>query len=46
MGALTRYEAYITIWEVKNVTNMAMIFSLCGNGRNERYYCYLKRDAV
>ena len=46
MDVLTRYWAYITIWEVKNVTNMAMIFSLCGNGRNEQYCCHLKRDAV
>lgn len=46
MDVLTRYWAYITVWEVKNVTNMVIIFSLCGNSRNERYYCYLKRDAV
>ena len=46
MDVLTRYRAYITIWEVKNVTNMTIIFSLCGNGRNKQYYCYLKRDTV
>lgn len=46
MGALTRYRTHITIWEVENVTNMAIIFSLRGNGRNEHYYCCLKRDTV
>ena len=46
MDVLTRYRTYITIWEVKNVTNVVMIFLLCGNSRNELYCYYLKRDTV
>ena len=46
MDVLTRYRTYITIWEVKNVTNIATMFSLYGNSRNEQYCYYLKRDAV
>ena len=32
MDVLTRYRAYITIWEVKNVTKIVMMYLLRSNG--------------
>ena len=31
MDVLTRYRAYITIWELKNVTKIVMIYLLCSH---------------
>ena len=46
MDALTRYRAYITIWESKKVTKIVKIYLLRSNGWNKLYCYYLKRDAV